>query len=118
MRAELNPTEALIVVLLVSRYRLGEKVTVLDASFASQVSSLIKKGLVVHLDESLRDNLRVMLTGEAIAHYLSDDYVPPIARNNRRLVAVFKSMAEEGRQFKRRLEHSRYAPSSQRLISS
>lgn len=91
----LTPTETLILELLIARFRLGERVWTLDSTVRKQVESLASKGYVGELNGIVPQTVRAMLTEEAIARYLSYDYVPPIAIGNPALISVFKEVTAE-----------------------
>lgn len=91
----LTPTETLILELLIARFRLGERLWTLDSSVRKQVESLASKGYVGELNGMVPQTVRAMLTEEAIAQFLSYDYVPPIAKGNPALIAVFKEVTAE-----------------------
>lgn len=101
----LTPTENLVLELLIARRRLGERIWTFDSTVRKQVESLAVKGYVGELHGIVPMTVRAMLTDEAIAMFLTYDYVPPIAAGNPELSAVFKTVTEEAEQIKRRLEN-------------
>jgi hypothetical protein len=100
---ELTPTENLILELLIARFRLGEKLWTFDSSVSKQVDSLSRKGYVLPLNGIVPKTVRAMLTEEAIAKFLTYDYVPPIADGNPDMTAAFRGITEGAAKLKESL---------------
>lgn len=92
---KLTPTEALILEVLVSRYRMGEVLWTFSSNVKSQVESLSKKGYVIPMGGQVEYTVRAALTDEAVAQCLSYDYVPPIAKGNDEFTSAFKRVTEK-----------------------
>lgn len=101
--AKLTPTENLIVELLVARYRLGERLWTFNAEVTRQVYLLSEKGYVTPMSGVTEGTVRAMLTEEAVALYLSYDYVPPIARENPEMVPYFAQVTQKAVALKEKL---------------
>jgi hypothetical protein len=100
----LTPTETLVLELLIARYRLGEKLWTFDSNVGKQVESLAVKGYVVPLNGIVPKTVRAMLTDDAVAKYLTYDYVPPIAENNPELADVFRGITRDAEKVRQRLD--------------
>lgn len=103
--AGLSPTETLILELLIARYRLGEALWTFDATVRKQVRSLASKGYVHELNGIVERTVRARLTDEAIAQFLSYDYVPPIAQGDSEMTAKFKAITDEAVKLKEQINH-------------
>lgn len=102
----LSPTETLILELLIARFRLGELVWTLDSTVKKQVESLAVKGYVGQLNGIVPLTVRARLTDEAIAMFLTYDYVPPIAAGNPELTEVFKAVTADAVKLKNKFKKS------------
>lgn len=91
----LTPTENLILELLIARFRLGERLWTFDSNVRKQVVSLASKGYAHEMNGIVPQTVRARLSDEAIAMYVSFDYVPPIAKGNPELTEVFKAVTAE-----------------------
>lgn len=100
----LTPTETLVLELLIARFRLGERLWTFDSNVRKQVESLGSKGYVHELNGIVPMTVRARLTDEAVAMYLSYDYVPPIAKGNPELTEVFKAVTAEAVELKQKFE--------------
>jgi hypothetical protein len=100
----LTPTENLILELLIARFRLGERLWTLDSNVRHQVESLGSKGYVHEMNGIVPMTVRARLTDEAIAMYLSFDYVPPIAEGHPEMIKVFKAVTAEAVELKQKFE--------------
>lgn len=100
----LTPTENLILELLIARFRLGERLWTFDSNVRKQVESLAAKGYAHEMNGIVPMTVRARLSDEAIAIYLSYDYVPPIAKGNPELAEVFKAVTAEAAELKQKFE--------------
>lgn len=99
----LTPTENLVLEVLVARARLGETIWPFDSQVKRQVMSLQEKGFVHTMSGNVERTIRAYLTDEAIATYLSFDYVPPIARKNPETLPAFLKITENAKNLAERL---------------
>lgn len=100
----LPPTETLILELLIARFRLGEVLWTFDSNVRKQIGSLAQKGYVHEMNGIVPNTVRARLTDEAIGMYLSFDYVPPIAKGNPEMTAVFKAVTADAVALKEKFE--------------
>lgn len=101
---KLTPTENLVLDVLIARYRMGEHLWTFSSTVSRAVDSLENKGLVQSLNGVTEHTVRAMLTNAAIAEYLSYDYVPPIARDDKKLEKKFKKITKEAKKLKKTLK--------------
>jgi hypothetical protein len=103
---DFTPTEDLMLEVLIARYRLGELLWTFDSRLAPTVERLAAGGWVVSMHGITENTVRASLTDKAVAQWISYEYVPPIARDSKKMRKVFKKMYKEAKQLKKRLSSS------------
>ena len=101
---EFTPTEDLVLDVLVARYRLGEHLWTFDSHVASApIRKLAEKGWVNEMHGITENTVRAYLTDKAVARFLTFKYIPPIARDDKKLAKKFKAIYKNAKALKKSL---------------